>query len=146
MSVGLRLHGEDTYERGPGEPEGLGANQRMSHAGGEEVELTEVEGAAETQWRLQNKRRTTASDGEAPWARAQSEREGESARLSAQLSGEGRVGLGEVQKRLGRMGAWPENAQSWAHPRWRARAVRGDGSDRRDPRVSENGRANELLR
>jgi hypothetical protein len=30
-----------------------------------------------------------------------------------------------------------ENAQSWARPRWRARAVRGDGSDRRGPRNKE---------
>jgi hypothetical protein len=28
--VGLRLHGENAGERGPGEPEGLGANRKMS--------------------------------------------------------------------------------------------------------------------
>jgi hypothetical protein len=47
------------------------------------------------------------SDDRTPWARAQSERVGEGARLRAQLSGGGRVSEGGVQKRLGRMGAWP---------------------------------------
>jgi hypothetical protein len=49
--AGLRLHGEDAVEHGPGEPEGLGANRRISHVAGEEAELTEVAGAAETQLR-----------------------------------------------------------------------------------------------
>jgi hypothetical protein len=49
--AGLRLHGEDADERRPGEPEGLGANRRMSHAAGEEAELTEAAGATETQRR-----------------------------------------------------------------------------------------------
>jgi hypothetical protein len=49
MVAGLRLHGEDASERGLGEPEGLGANWRMSHAAGEEAELTEVAGTIETQ-------------------------------------------------------------------------------------------------
>jgi hypothetical protein len=72
----------------------------MSHVAGEEVELTEATSAVETQWRRQNGRRTTASF----TARAQSEREGEGARLGAQLSEGGRVWVGGLQKRLGRVG------------------------------------------
>jgi hypothetical protein len=45
-----------------------------------------------------------------------SDRESAGARLRAQLSGEGRVIVGGVQKRLGRVGAWPENARSWTRP------------------------------
>jgi hypothetical protein len=35
------------------------------------------------------------------------------------------VSEGGLQKRLGRVGAWPGNVRSWARPRRRARAVRG---------------------
>jgi hypothetical protein len=38
----LRLQGEEADERGPCEPEGLGANRKMSHVAGEEAELTEA--------------------------------------------------------------------------------------------------------
>jgi hypothetical protein len=41
-TVELRLHGENTGERGPGEIEGLGANQRVSRVAGEESKLTEA--------------------------------------------------------------------------------------------------------
>jgi hypothetical protein len=37
----------------------------------------------------------------------------------------GRVSVHWLQKRLGRVGVWPENARSWARPRRRARAVGG---------------------
>jgi hypothetical protein len=67
----LRLQGEEAGERGPGEPAGLGANRKMSHVAGEEAELTEATGVAETQQRPQNGRRTTASF----TARAQNERD-----------------------------------------------------------------------
>jgi hypothetical protein len=43
------------------------------------------------------------SSGGAPWARSQSEGEGDGARLSAQLSEEKRVSVGGLQKRLGRV-------------------------------------------
>jgi hypothetical protein len=76
----------------------------VSRAADEEAELTEATSATETQRRLQNERRTTVSGGGASWARSQSEREGKGARLSAQLSGEGRVSVGGVQKRLGAWG------------------------------------------
>jgi hypothetical protein len=60
------------------------------------------------------------------------------ARLGAQLSGGGRVSVDGLQKRLGRVGAWPGNERSWASPRRRARAARGgDGSDRRGPQDRE---------
>jgi DNA-binding transcriptional regulator YdaS (Cro superfamily) len=35
------------------------------------------------------------------------------------------VSVGRVQKRLGRVGVWPENVRSWARPRRGARAIRG---------------------
>jgi hypothetical protein len=49
---------------------------------------------------------------------AQSEREGEGVRLRAQLRRGGRVSVGGLQKRLGRVGAWPRNVRSWARS-WR---------------------------
>jgi hypothetical protein len=52
--VELRLQGEEAGERGPGELEGLGANRKTSHVAGEEAELTEATGMAETQRQLQN--------------------------------------------------------------------------------------------
>jgi hypothetical protein len=62
MAVGLRLHGENAGERGPGEPEGLGANQRVSHTIGEEVELTEATDTARARWRPQNERWRAAAE------------------------------------------------------------------------------------
>ena len=41
---GLRLHGDVSDERGPGEPEGLGANQGVSRVADGEAELTEAMG------------------------------------------------------------------------------------------------------
>jgi hypothetical protein len=38
---GLRLHGKHSGERGPGKPEGLGANRGVSRATDGEAELTE---------------------------------------------------------------------------------------------------------
>jgi hypothetical protein len=38
----LHLHGEKAGERGLGETEGLGANQRVSRIAGEAAELTKV--------------------------------------------------------------------------------------------------------
>jgi hypothetical protein len=70
----------------------------VSRAADEEAELTEATSATETQRRLQNERRTTVSGGGASWARSQSEREGKGARLSAQLSREGRVSVGGLEK------------------------------------------------
>jgi hypothetical protein len=49
--AGLRLHGEDTGERGPGKLVGLGANRGVSRAADEEAELTEAVHAVETPWR-----------------------------------------------------------------------------------------------
>jgi hypothetical protein len=42
---GLRLHGEDSGEHGPGEPEGLGAYRGVSQVADGEAELTEATGA-----------------------------------------------------------------------------------------------------
>jgi hypothetical protein len=39
MAAELQLHGEKVGERGPGETEGLGANQRVSRVVGEEAKL-----------------------------------------------------------------------------------------------------------
>jgi hypothetical protein len=45
----LRLHGEDSGERGPDKPEGLGANRGVSRATGGAVELTEETSAIRAQ-------------------------------------------------------------------------------------------------
>jgi hypothetical protein len=57
----LRLQGEEAGEHGPGEPEVLGAHQKVSHVAGEGAELTEATDIAETQRRPQNGRQTTTS-------------------------------------------------------------------------------------
>jgi hypothetical protein len=44
---GLRLHGEDSDERGPGKPEGLGANQEVSRVADGEAKLTEATSTAQ---------------------------------------------------------------------------------------------------
>jgi hypothetical protein len=66
----------------------LGANQEVSHVASEGVELIEARGATETQRWPQNGRQTTTS-----FMGAQSEREGEGARLRAPLSGGGQVSV-----------------------------------------------------
>ena len=60
----LRLHGEDTGERGSGELVGLGANRGVSRAADDEAELTEVAGMTETP----RKRWTTVSSVGTLWA------------------------------------------------------------------------------
>jgi hypothetical protein len=81
-SGGLRLHGEDAGEHGPGELERLGANQEVSRVACEGAKLTEATDTTDT-------RRQSRNGGD-PSAEfhgcAQSEREGEGARLRAQLS------------------------------------------------------------
>jgi hypothetical protein len=62
MAGGLRLHGENTDERGPGETERLGANQMVSHVAGEEVELTkamDAVGARRRPWNNGGSRRSS---------------------------------------------------------------------------------------
>jgi hypothetical protein len=49
--VGLWLHGENAGEHGPGETEGLGANQRVSRVAGEEAKLTEATDATDARRR-----------------------------------------------------------------------------------------------
>jgi hypothetical protein len=44
---GLRLHGENADERGPGELERLGANREVSRVAGEGAELTEATDATD---------------------------------------------------------------------------------------------------
>jgi hypothetical protein len=53
---GLRLHGEDSGERGPNKLEGLGANRGVSQATGGAAELTEETGATRAQRRPWNGR------------------------------------------------------------------------------------------
>jgi hypothetical protein len=70
----LRLFGEKDDEHGPGDTEGLGANQRVSHLASEEVKLTEATDATEARRWPQNGRRTTAElHGRARGARERSE-------------------------------------------------------------------------
>jgi hypothetical protein len=144
-AAGLRLHGEDVGERGPGEPEGLGANRRMSHAAGEEAELTKAVGTAETQWRPQNERRTTASGGELPGCARR-------ARERARYSAKGATERGRASE----CGRAPENGRVHGGVARKHTVVGAskagnagdsgeDGSNRRDPRVNENGRANGFL-
>jgi hypothetical protein len=86
---GHRLHRKDPGEREPGKPEGLGANREVPRVADDEVELNEATGEA------QARRRASVSSGGATWTRAQGEREGEGARLRAQMSrGSGRSGCG----------------------------------------------------
>jgi hypothetical protein len=106
----------------------------MSHVAGEEAELIEATGATETQRQPHNGRRTTASF----MARAERER-GRGCSAGGATERGRAMSVGGIQKRLGRVGAWLGNALSWARPRRRAQAVRGDGSDRRGPRNRESG-------
>jgi hypothetical protein len=48
---GLRLHGEDSGERGSGKPEGLGVNREVSRVADGEAEFTEATGATRAQRR-----------------------------------------------------------------------------------------------
>jgi hypothetical protein len=61
MAVELRMHGEGAGERGPSEPEGLGANQKVPHVASEEVEVTEATNVAEARRRPRNGQWTTGS-------------------------------------------------------------------------------------
>jgi hypothetical protein len=83
----LRLHCEEAGERGPGETEGLGANQRVSHVVGEEAELNGATNVTEARKRRWNGRWTTTK----LHGRARSARESKGVWLRAQLSG----GVGE---------------------------------------------------
>jgi hypothetical protein len=76
---------------------GLGANWRIPTLLAKKRNSTRQR----ARQRLNGGRRTC--DG-ASWARSQSEREGEGARLCVQLSGEGRVSVGGLHKRLGHVG------------------------------------------
>jgi hypothetical protein len=59
----LRLHGENSGERGLGELEVLGANRGVSGADDDEAELTEAVDTAGAERRPQNGRETTTSGG-----------------------------------------------------------------------------------
>jgi hypothetical protein len=72
---GLWLHGEVSGQRGPGEPEGLGANRGVSRVADGEAELTEAMSEAMARRQPQNERETTASGGGIPWACVRCERE-----------------------------------------------------------------------
>jgi hypothetical protein len=69
-------------------------NQGVSWVAGDEAKLTEATDTARVRRRPQNGCETSANGGEAPWVHAQSERDGEGARLRAQLSRGGRVSVG----------------------------------------------------
>jgi hypothetical protein len=53
-SGGLRLHWKHSGERGPGKPEGLGANRGVSRVADGEAELTRAIDVMGTQWRSRN--------------------------------------------------------------------------------------------
>jgi hypothetical protein len=69
----LRLHGENSGERGLGKPERFGANRGVSGAADDEAELTEAADTTGTQRRSQNGRETTASGDGTSWVRAERE-------------------------------------------------------------------------
>jgi hypothetical protein len=69
----VQLHEEKAGERGLGETEGLGANQRVSHVAGEEAKLTEATDMADARRWPRNGRRIKVE----LHRRAQSERERE---------------------------------------------------------------------
>jgi hypothetical protein len=94
-----------TGERGPRETEGEGANRGVSRVAGDKAKLTNATNTARARRRPKNGRETTANSGGASWVHAQSERGGEGAWLRAQLSGEGQVSVGGLQKKLGRVRA-----------------------------------------
>jgi hypothetical protein len=50
MVVELRLHGENSSERGLGEPEGLGANRGVCGATDDQAKLIEAADTAGAQW------------------------------------------------------------------------------------------------
>jgi hypothetical protein len=60
---GLWLHGQDTGERGPGKPEGLGTNREVSRVADGEAELIEATGVARARRRPWNGRRASVSGG-----------------------------------------------------------------------------------
>jgi hypothetical protein len=47
----LWLHGENSSERGPGKPEGLGANRGVSRVAHGKAKLTKATGATRARWR-----------------------------------------------------------------------------------------------
>jgi hypothetical protein len=51
---GLQLHGKHSGERGPGKPEGLGANRGVSRAADGEAELTRATDTTRAQRESQN--------------------------------------------------------------------------------------------
>jgi hypothetical protein len=117
--VGLRLHGENAGERGVGKLEGLGANWRVFHTADEKAELTEATDTTRARRWPQNE-----------WWRSSlgtcAERERGRGCSAEGATERGRASeCGGVQKRLGHVKAWPENARSWARPRRRAQAIRG---------------------
>jgi hypothetical protein len=68
VSEARRGHGSTTVElrqrtseRGPGQPEGKGANRGASRVAGDKVELTEATNMARARRRLQNGHETTVS-------------------------------------------------------------------------------------
>jgi hypothetical protein len=136
----LWLQGEEAGGRGLGEPKGLGANRKMSHVAGEKAELTKATGVAETQQRPQNWRWTTASF----TTRVQSERERERARVlgwgATERGWASECGRAPEKARV--HGVWPRNTLSWAHPRWRAQAVRGGWFRQAGPTEQRERRAN----
>jgi hypothetical protein len=71
----LRLHGQDTGERGPGKPEGLGTNREVSRVADGEAELIEATSTAQARRRPWNGRRASVSGEGAAWMHAQGERE-----------------------------------------------------------------------
>jgi hypothetical protein len=96
-----------------------------------------------TRWGLDGDRRTGARpqrEAAELHGRAQSKREGEGARLRAQLSGEGRVNEGGVQKRLGHVGRGRKRADVGAST---VRSANGSEAKGLTDRTHRSARADE---
>jgi hypothetical protein len=66
MAAALRLREKGSGERGPGEPEGEGANRGASWVAGDKAELTEAMDTARARRRGLDGRETMASGGGTP--------------------------------------------------------------------------------
>jgi hypothetical protein len=85
-ATGLWLRKDCSGERGLDETERERAHRRVSQAADSKAELTVALNGARTRRWPQNRKRSTEGSGEAPYARGQSEREGERVWQRAQMS------------------------------------------------------------
>jgi hypothetical protein len=116
--TGLRLHKDCSGERGPDETERERAHRRLSRAADSQAELTVALNRARARRRPPNRQWASVGGGGAPWfvwTERERGREGW-AEGANEKGGVGEQGAG--LKRGAGARTWPENARSWARPRW----------------------------